>query len=165
MPNSAVRELRQAHPISSDYVTPLGPFVLFGSDDPTVTSVGTRIFRGAGYRVRAARVELLTTRHLLGSGRGFPGEGVELVVLDASKQAERALAVLEALRGRDATVPVILIAGSDPGLRDEAARLGADALVDVPLEMTKLRGLVEVLTPFVPDFTTARTNRSIGRPH
>jgi CheY-like chemotaxis protein len=165
MLKSAVRELQQAR-LASDQVVPLGPLVLFACDDPEVTAVGTRMLESAGYRVRAARVEPLTTKHLLGNGsKGFAlGEEVELVLLDASKHAERALAVLEDLRGKDAALPVILVADSYPGVRDEAARLGADGLVDVPPEMTNLRGLVQVLSPLVPDLAMALKNGN-GRPH
>jgi DNA-binding NtrC family response regulator len=77
---------------------------------------------------------------------------VELVVLDASSRPSRATQLLEALRAADSTIPVIVIAGPDSESREEAARLGAEAVLDSPLDLSRLRVAAETLVPALREF-------------
>jgi len=77
---------------------------------------------------------------------------VELVVLDASRRPSPAMRLLEALRAADGTIPVIVIAGADPETREEASRLGAEGVLDPPLDVARLRAAAESLVPALPEF-------------
>jgi CheY-like chemotaxis protein len=78
---------------------------------------------------------------------------VELVVLDASRQPPLALALIEALRQTDSSIPVIAVAGGDPATREEISRLGAEAVLDSPLDNGRLLSAAERLAPLLRGFT------------
>jgi hypothetical protein len=62
------------------------------------------------------------------------------------------MAFLEALRAADGTVPVIVLASGGPEARDEAKRLGAEVVLDSPLDVSGLRSAAEALVPALPEF-------------
>ncbi len=78
------------------------------------------------------------------SGNGGP---VDVVVSDIRMPGASGLDLLAGLRRDDWTTPVVLItAFGDPGGRHaEAYRLGADAVLDKPLDVDDLRLVVQTL--------------------
>jgi CheY-like chemotaxis protein len=128
-----------------------GPIVLLIGDEPTARSAALRVLQYAGYEVRSARLEMRTAAHL-GKGTGQTLGPIELVVLDASRQPPLALALLEALRQTDSTIPVIAVAGGDPATREEISRLGAEAVLDSPLDDRHLLSAAERLAPLLRGF-------------
>jgi CheY-like chemotaxis protein len=92
-----------------------------------------------------------TAAHL-GKGTARTLGPIELVVLDASRQPPLALALLEALRQTDSTIPVIAVAGGDPATREEISRLGAEAVLDSPLDDRRLLSAAERLAPLLRGF-------------
>ncbi len=128
-----------------------GPIVLLIDDEPTARSAALRVLQHAGYEVRSARLEMRTAAHLA-KGTGATLGPVELVVLDASRQPPLALELLEALRQTDSTIPVIAVAGGDPATREEISRLGAEAVLDSPLDDRRLLSAAEQLAPLLRGF-------------
>jgi CheY-like chemotaxis protein len=92
-----------------------------------------------------------TAAHLR-KGTGPTLGPIELVVLDASRQPPLALALLEALRQTDSTIPVIAVVGGDPATREEVFRLGAEAMLDSPLDDRRLLSAAERLAPLLRGF-------------
>ncbi len=129
-----------------------GPIVLLIGDEPTTKSAALSVLQHAGYEVRSVRLEMRTAAHLAKGTRATLGP-VELVVLDASRQPPLALALLEALRQTDSTIPVIAVAGGDPATREEISRLGAEAVLDSPLDDRRLLSAAERLAPLLRGFT------------
>src|SRR5262245_37197305 len=128
-----------------------GPAVLLVADDPETGSAASLALRAAGYEVRAVRLG----HRGIGdprTGRGLVRDPVELVVLDASRRPSRAMSLLEALRAADGAIPAIVIASGDAETREEAARLGAEAVLDCPLDHARLRTAAEALVPVLREF-------------
>jgi CheY-like chemotaxis protein len=128
-----------------------GPIVLLIGDEPTTRSTALRVLQHAGYEVRSVRLEMRTAAHLA-KRTGQTLGPIELVVLDASRQPPLALALLEALRQTDSTIPVIAVAGGDPATREEISRLGAEAVLDSPLDDRRLLSAAERLAPLLRGF-------------
>lgn len=125
--------------------------VLLVADNPSVAFTASHGLRAAGYEVRAVRLRQ-TAAGDPQIGRRLARDPVELVVLDASRRPSQAVKVLEALRSADSTIPAIVIAGKDAETRDEAARLGAEAVLDSPLDLSRLRAVAETLAPAIREF-------------
>jgi len=123
-----------------------GPVVVLVTDDPAVGFSALRELHGVGYEVKPVRLRLRASDDVR-KGRALIRERAELVVIDASQHPSLALALLEALRATDGTVPVIVIAGDDDGARDEAERLGAEAVLEASLDVSRLRAAAEALVP------------------
>jgi DNA-binding response OmpR family regulator len=128
-----------------------GPMVLLIGDEPTTRSAALRVLQHAGYEVRSARLEMRTAAHL-GKGTAPTLGPIELVVLDASRQPPLALALLEALRQTDSTIPVIAVVGGEPANREEISRLGAEAVLDSLLDGRRLLSAAERLVPLLRGF-------------
>ena len=128
-----------------------GPIVLLIGDEPTTRLTALRVLQHAGYEVRCARLEMRTAAHL-GKATGATLGPIELVVLDASRQPPLSLALLEALRQTDSTIPVIAVVGGDPATREEISRLGAEAVLDSPLDDRRLLSAAERLAPLLRGF-------------
>jgi CheY-like chemotaxis protein len=62
------------------------------------------------------------------------------------------MALLEALRAADGTIPVIVIAGAGTEARDEAKRLGAEVVLESPLDVPRLQSAAEALVPVLREF-------------
>lgn len=137
---------RYAHPRVSS-----GPVVLLVADDPATGFSGLRALNMSGYEVKPVRLGLRATGDLQ-KGRSPIREPAELVVIDASHRHSLAMAFLEALRAVDGAVPVIVLAGGSPETRDEARRLGAEVVLESPLDVAGLRSAAEALVPALPEF-------------
>jgi CheY-like chemotaxis protein len=137
----------QRIPSSSSF----GPIVLLIGDEPTTRSTTLRVLQHAGYEVRCARLEMRTAAPL-GKGTGPTLGPIEFVILDASRQPTLALALLEALRQTDSTIPVIAAVGGDAATREEISRLGAEAVLDSPLDDRRLLSAAERLAPLLHGF-------------
>jgi AmiR/NasT family two-component response regulator len=55
----------------------------------------------------------------------------------------------------DCMIPVILVGGADASTHEEAARLGAEAILDAPLDVSRLRSAAETLAPVLRDVDVA----------
>lgn len=137
----------------SDYLPRVsaGPAVLLVADDPETAFAASHGLRAAGYEIRPVRLGHRGTDDPR-TGRGLVRDPVELVVLDASRRPSRAMSLLEALRAADGAIPAIVIASGDAETREEAARLGAEAIVDWPLDPARLRAAAEALVPVLREF-------------
>src|SRR6185369_12319552 len=131
--------------------SPGGPGVLLIGDDPATRSAALRALLRAGYEVRSAPLEMRTASYLRRGGGPTRGP-IELVVLDASRQPQLALTLFEALRQSDGTIPVIAVVGEDPATREEMSRLGAESVLDSPLDDRRLLSATERLAPLLRAF-------------
>lgn len=102
--------------------------------------------------VRDSLTALLESHHFttiaFDSGRQFLAQriadGGHCVILDVHMPEMTGVEVLQELRERGSTSPVILITGRrDPGVQAQAAALGASALLDKPLAHRALFAAVE----------------------
>jgi DNA-binding response OmpR family regulator len=128
-----------------------GPVVVLAADDPTTGLSVLRGLHASGYEVKPVRLGLRATGDLK-KGRALIREPAELVVIDASRHPSLATGFLEALRATDGIVPVIVIAGAGAEVRDEAKRLGAEVVLESPLDVSRLRSAAEALVPVLPEF-------------
>ena len=137
---------RSSHPRVSS-----GPVVVLVADDPAIAFSALRGLNLSGYEVKPVRLGLRSTRDLK-KGRALIRESAELVVIDASRHPTLAMASFESLRATDGTVPVIVIAGVGTDTHDEAKRLGAEVVLDSPLDISRLRSAAEALVPVLREF-------------
>lgn len=151
MPKGHSVELDQDRFSRSPRSPSVGPVVLFIGDEPSTASSVLHALQRDGYEVRPLSLGPRTAINLR-SGRGVQRQPVELVVLDASRQARLALASLEALRTVDGAIPAIVIADGDAATRAEAARLGADVVLQSPADTSRLRSAARALVPPLPEF-------------
>lgn len=120
--------------------------VLLAEDDRELRLLLATALRRDGYEV----LEAHDAKHLLElmgealvSGNGAP---VDVVVSDIRMPGASGLDLLAGLRRDDWTTPVVLItAFGDPETHAEAYRLGADAVLDKPLDVDDLRQVVQTL--------------------
>lgn len=120
--------------------------VLLAEDDRELRLLLATALRRDGYEV----LEAHDAKHLLElmgealvSGNGAP---VDVVVSDIRMPGASGLDLLAGLRRDDWTTPVVLItAFGDPETHAEAYRLGADAVLDKPLDVDDLRLVVQTL--------------------
>lgn len=128
-----------------------GPVALLAADDPAAGFAAARGLHASGYEVRPVRLGAKATGDLR-RGRALSRQPAELVVIDASRHQPLAMGFLDALRHEDASVPTIVIVGPGADVRDEAARLGADLVLDSPLDIGRLRSAAESLVPVFREF-------------
>ncbi|WP_437575472.1 response regulator [Sorangium sp. So ce887] len=120
--------------------------VLLAEDDRELRLLLATALRRDGYEVLEARdanhlLELMGAA--LVSGNGAP---VDVVVSDIRMPGRSGLELLAGLRRDDWATPVVLItAFGDPETHAEAYRLGADAVLDKPLDIDDLRIVVHTL--------------------
>jgi DNA-binding NtrC family response regulator len=117
--------------------------VILAEDDDDMRNLVARVLRDEGFEVSAARdgVELLDriADRLISRN----GQGLDLIVTDVRMPGVGGLEVLAGIRQHDWSIPVILMtAFGDADLHAEAARLGALAVVDKPIDLDALRTLV-----------------------
>lgn len=136
---------RSSHPRVSS-----GPVVVLVTDDPATGLSALRGLHASGYEVKPVRLGARATRNLQ-KGTALIREPAELVVIDAARHPSQAMASLEALRATDGAVPVIVI-GGDTETRDEAKRLGAEVVLESPLDVSRLRSAAETLVPVLREF-------------
>ena len=128
-----------------------GPAVLLVADNPSTGSAASHGLRAAGYEVKAVRLGQTAASNPQIAKR-FVRDPVELVVLDASRRPSQAVRLLEGLRAADSTIPTIVIAGTDAETREEVSRLGAEAVLESPLDVSHLRAVAESLAPAIREF-------------
>jgi DNA-binding NtrC family response regulator len=128
-----------------------GPVVVLVADDPATGFYALRGLRTSGYEVKPVRLGLRAAGDVR-KGRALVREPAELVVIDASQHPPVAMALLEALRAADGTIPVIVIAGAGTEARDEAKRLGAEVVLESPLDVPRLQSAAEALVPVLREF-------------
>ncbi|WP_437753824.1 response regulator [Sorangium sp. So ce1389] len=123
------------------------PFrVLLAEDDRELRRLLATALRRDGYEVLEARdgnhlLELMG-ESLVSSG----GTPPDLVVSDVRMPGRSGMELLAGLRREDWSTPVVLItAFGDPETHAEAYRLGADAVLDKPLDVDDLRIVVQTL--------------------
>lgn len=133
-------------------VSSLTPRVLAAGDDPAMSSIVCRALHDAGYRVTSTRLSARMAEHLRkGHSPGAQDDPFELLVLDASTRPWVALGLLEAVRRTYRALPTIVITDADPQTREEAARLGAEAIIAAPVVAEELQRAAEALAPPIPD--------------
>jgi DNA-binding NtrC family response regulator len=137
---------RFSHPRTSS-----GPVVVLVADDPGTGFSALRGLQTSGYEVKPVRLGLRAAGDLR-NGRALIREPAELVVIDASQHPSVAMALLEALRAADGAVPVIVIVGAGSEAPDEAKRLGAEVVLESPLDVSRLRSAAEALVPVLREF-------------
>ncbi|WP_437809793.1 response regulator [Sorangium sp. So ce1078] len=139
-PTTAPQPQPSVHPVA----TPVR--VLLAEDDRELRLLLATALRRDGYEVLEAR----DANHLLElmgdalvSGSGAPAD---VVVSDIRMPGRSGLELLAGLRRDDWATPVVLItAFGDPETHAEAYRLGADAVLDKPLDVDDLRIVVQTL--------------------
>lgn len=120
--------------------------VLLAEDDRELRQLLAVALRRDGYEVLEAHdgnhlLELMAAS-LVSSGGGRP----DIVVSDVRMPGKTGLELLAGLRRDDSSMPVVLItAFGDPETHAEAYRLGADAVLDKPLDLDDLRVVVQAL--------------------
>jgi CheY-like chemotaxis protein len=153
MPRTVFGESHKHHSRHPARLTCSRPLVLLASDDTPAMSLAARTLRGAGYEVRPVHLGARAVESLRRSGKPrLPGDAIELVLLDATSRPWIALALLDALRSVDSCTPVIVLADSSPSTREEANRLGVEAVIESPLDAAELLRTVETLAPPIPSF-------------
>lgn len=139
-PSAAPEPQPSAHPVAA----PIR--VLLAEDDRELRLLLATALRRDGYEVLEARdanhlLELMGDALL--SSSGAP---VDVVVSDIRMPGRSGLELLAGLRRDDRATPVVLItAFGDPETHAEAYRLGADAVLDKPLDIDDLRIVVHTL--------------------
>ena len=135
-----------SHHLHKPRLSSVGPVVDLVTGDSSTSQPVLRALQGIGYEVKWIRLGPGTVESMRKSN-GLQRARAELVILDASQAPQPALSYLEALRGVDGALPVIVIASADPATRGEALRLGAEAVLDAPVDVSLLRSAAESLTP------------------
>ncbi len=131
-----------------------GPAVLLVADDPVTSVPAFHALQAAGYEVKFIR---LGRHNGSAPGKDLIRDPVELVVIDATRRAREAMTLLERLRTADNSLPVVVIAGGGTDIREEASHLGAEAVVDSPLDPSRLGSLAESMVPVLREFDVDET--------
>lgn len=125
------------------------PRVLLAEDDNAMRRMLASILQQDGYEVIQARngaqlFDLMNSQLIYACDRA----AVDLIISDIRMPEMSGLEVLAALRDADWSTPVILLtAFGEQTTRDEALRLGAQAIFSKPFDIDELRATVgRVLT-------------------
>ncbi|AUX42342.1 transcriptional regulator [Sorangium cellulosum] len=133
----------EPHPVPEPAAAPLR--VLLAEDDRELRRLLASALRRDGYEVLEAR----DGNHLLelmGEALVSGGAPPDVVVSDIRMPGKSGLELLSGLRRDDWTTPVVLItAFGDPETHAEAYRLGADVVLDKPLDVDDLLVVVHTL--------------------
>lgn len=151
MPAELLRDLTSFHdappgPVPSAQLAASPVRVLLAEDDRELRLLLATVLRRDGYEVLEARdgnhlLEIMG-ESLVSSG----GAPLDIVVSDIRMPGKSGLELLAGLRRDDWATPVVLItAFGDPETHAEAYRLGADAVLDKPLDLDDLRVVVQAL--------------------
>jgi CheY-like chemotaxis protein len=134
------------HPTEKIGSTKEEPFrILIAEDDPEMRSLMSAAMHQRGYEVIAVHDGEQLFSHLRRMAIHLRRPRPDLIVSDIRMPGYSGLELLEAMRGADLDLPVILItAFSDPATQDEARRLNA-ILLDKPLRMDALLQVVDTL--------------------
>jgi two-component system, LuxR family, response regulator FixJ len=114
------------------------PMILIVDDDAAVRDSLRFLLECEGYETR----EFATGREFLAAGGA--GEG-DCLILDVHMPEMSGIELLETMRRRGDTHPVIVISGrNDPWTRKRAHAAGALAIIDKPYQVKELLELVRV---------------------
>lgn len=122
--------------------------ILLAEDDEEMRRMLAEWLRRDGYLVSEARDGVELTERiceaLFREGRAVP----DVLITDLRMPGRDGLDVVSLLRGADSMIPVILItAFGDEETHRRAARLGADAVFDKPVDLDELRAAVHRHAP------------------
>jgi len=116
-------------------------------DDEELRRLVAQTLEEAGYLVEQVEDGVDFLRHMCASWTGR-SHLPDLIVTDQRMPGMSGLAVVEAIRRVDWSMPVILItAFPDQPLEDEAHRLGVVGMLDKPFELADLVALVAAQIP------------------
>jgi hypothetical protein len=87
------------------------------------------------------------------------------LVLDGAREPDVALRLLDLIRQFAPSLPIVLIAGPDSALRNEAKRLAVDIVVDAPVTIAALRRAARELAPVFPEPHSDRSQLKVTSPH
>jgi CheY-like chemotaxis protein len=128
------------------------PRVVLAEDDPDVLRMVTVALRGFGYEIIEARTgaELLDKLgHALLSGD--PSARPDVIISDIRMPGLTGMEILEGLRQAEwSTAIVLMTAYADGDTREEAQRLGVDALFAKPFDIDDLATAVVNMTATPP---------------
>jgi len=126
-------------------MTPLGHHrytVLVVDDDPSVLDCYRKLLSRAGYRT----VTESDPRKVLMDGRNL--EGVDLLLIDYKMPEMDGLTLLAELRRREFRARCVLISAFlNDGVRQQARHLSVDHILEKPVDVGALRGVLADLLP------------------
>lgn len=121
--------------------------VLLAEDDAAMRGALAVRLRADGMRVQEVEDGAALQRYLERALKGSNDEPTpDVVISDINMPGANGLEVLQWLRQRDWSIPVILItAFGDAEAHEEAERLGVTAVLDKPFDVDQLRTLIAEL--------------------
>lgn len=125
--------------------------ILLAEDDDAMRNMIQQVLTRAGHTVVALEdgFELADYVELIRQRGGL--EAPDLILSDVRMPGRTGLEVLAQVRARGLTCPVLLLSAfADDPTREEARRLGAQALLDKPVDMDELKAAVAALCTAAP---------------
>jgi CheY-like chemotaxis protein len=126
-------------------MTPFGHHrytVLVVDDDPSVLDCYRKLLNRGGYKT----VTESDPRRVLLEGRDL--EGVDLLLIDYKMPEMDGLTLLAELRRKEFRARCILVSAFlNDGVRQQAKHLGVDHILEKPVDVAALRGLLAELLP------------------
>lgn len=125
--------------------------ILLAEDDDAMRNMILQVLTRAGHTVVSLEdgFELADYVELIRQGGGL--EAPDLILSDVRMPGRTGLEVLAQVRARGLTCPVLLLSAfADDPTREEARRLGAQALLDKPVDMDELKAAVAALCTAAP---------------
>jgi CheY-like chemotaxis protein len=126
-------------------MTPFGHHrytVLVVDDDPSVLDCYRKLLNRGGYKT----VTESDPRRVLLKGRDL--EGVDLLLIDYKMPEMDGLTLLAELRRKEFRARCILVSAFlNDGVRQQAKHLGVDHILEKPVDVAALRGLLAELLP------------------
>ena len=127
-----------------------GARLVLACEDPPLRDTLAAALALDGHDIVEARTAL-DLIHRVGGGPSSRRAPPEVVVLDTSGSRWATLEMLEAVCGEDWSLPVIaLVRARDQDARGEARRLGAKAVLEIPVDEAALRAEVLAIVSPVP---------------
>ena len=124
--------------------------ILVVDDDPSVLSTYQRLLGRCGYTTRTEANPLRVLK-----SQGDELREVDLVLLDYRMPEMDGLSLLAELRRRECRARCILLSAFlNDDVRDQARLLGVDRVLEKPVDICKLRGVLTELLPVRPTGTT-----------
>jgi CheY-like chemotaxis protein len=125
----------------------LPQLILLAEDDDAMRNVLAAQLRGNGYTVKEIPDGEALIRYLERAFRNQDAQALpDLIISDIHMPNADGLEVMEWLRERDWTIPVIVItAFGDEDVHAEAERLGVVAVLDKPFEFNQLHEFIKEL--------------------
>lgn len=131
------------------------------ADPPLLTSVSRRL-RLSGFVVSEAASGADALERLSAGLLAWPPWQFDILVADADLPGRGGMELLSSLHGEEWEIPVILItAGGDEELRDEARRLGAFTTLEKPFDLDELdRAVLELAWQTAARLTAQRNEEA-----